>query len=192
MKAHHKGVSDRAQLGFWIYLMTDLVLFASLFATFVVLRGATAGGPSESELYSLPFILTETMLLLASSFTCGLAMLALKSGARSQALWLFAATFLFGAGFLAMELYEFKELMHEGHSWRESASLSSFFVLVATHGLHIFFGLLWLTVLCVRLIKQGITDNSIRRFGLFSMFWHFLDVVWIFIFTIVYLMGAMS
>lgn len=185
-------IHERKSLGFWIYLMTDCVLFATLFATFVVLRNATAGGPSGAELFDMPFVLVETMLLLTSSFTAGLALLAARDKLKTQSLVWLAITFVLGAAFLAMELYEFNHLVHEGAGWTTSAFLSAFFVLVATHGLHITVGLIWLVVLFVRLKKYNFKKSDVRRLSLFSLFWHFLDVIWIFIFSIVYLIGGMA
>lgn len=182
---------SKANFGFWLYLMTDCVLFATLFATFAVLHNNTAGGPPGQELFSLPFVLAETLILLTSSFTCGLALLAIKTRNKHLAYTLFAITFALGLAFLGLELYEFKELVHEGNSWERSAFLSAFFTLVGTHGLHITAGLLWLTALLVQLKTRGFTRPVIRRFGLFALFWHFLDVIWILIFTIVYLKGAL-
>lgn len=181
---------DTTVFGFWVYLMTDCILFASLFATFVVLRGNTSGGPSGKELFSMPFVLTETLILLTSSFTCGLAILALnKRSLRPLINWL-AVTFVLGIAFLGLELSEFTKLVHEGNSWQSSAFLSGFFTLVGTHGLHITFGLLWMLTLVVFLFKKGFNRTIVRRLTMLSLFWHFLDVVWIFIFTIVYLMGV--
>lgn len=184
--------TDKTLFGFWVYIMTDCVLFASLFATYAVLRNNTAGGPGASELFSMPFVLVETLLLLTSSFTAGLALLAARALQKRRTLLLLGVTFLLGAAFLGMELHEFSNLAAEGHSWTASAFLSAFFTLVGTHGLHITTGLLWLGVLVVQLIRKGFTAASIKRLTLFSMFWHFLDIVWIFIFTIVYLLGAVS
>lgn len=185
------AASERTILGFWAYLMTDVVLFATLFATFAVLRTATNGGPGGSELFNLPFVLGETLLLLTSSFTSGLMVVMARRGKlRATAFWL-GTTMLLGAAFLAMELGEFSELVAEGHGWWHSAFLSSFFTLVGTHGLHIFFGLLWAIVLLVQLTQKKLTPNVVRRLTLFGMFWHFLDIIWIFIFTIVYLMGVL-
>lgn len=172
--------------------MTDCVLFASLFATFAVLRNNTNGGPNAAELFSMPFVLVETLLLLTSSFTAGLVMLAAHKKKLQQTLLFLGITFLLGAGFLGMELYEFNHLVSEGHGWQASAFLTGFFTLVGTHGLHISVGLLWLLVLAGYLIKKGFTGTVIKRLTLFSLFWHFLDIVWIFIFTIVYLLGAIS
>lgn len=185
------AIYHRKTLGFWIYLMTDCILFATLFATFAVLRGATAGGPTGAELFDLPFVLVETMLLLTSSFTIGLAVLGAERGYKKQALVWLSLTFLLGVAFLGMELYEFNHLVAEGADWGRSAFLSSFFVLVATHGIHIAVGLLWLVVVMIRLWKRDFKETDKRRLGLLGLFWHFLDIIWIFIFTIVYLMGGL-
>lgn len=181
----------RTQLGFWIYLMTDCVLFATLFATFAVLRTNTAGGPDGQELFNLPFVLAETLLLLTSSFTCGMATLAAYRGDKSQSLNWLAFTVALGLAFLAMELSEFWHLALEGNSWQRSGFLSAFFTLIGTHGLHISVGLLWILVVIVQIIRRGFTEGVLRRLTLVGMFWHFLDVIWIFIFTIVYLMGVL-
>ncbi len=178
--------------GFWLYLMTDCVLFASLFATYAVLHNNTFGGPSGQELFSLPFVLTETLILLTSSFTCGLAMLATHRQDRNMVMVWLAITFALGVAFLGMELSEFRHLAAEGNSWRRSGFLSSFFTLVGTHGLHIATGLLWMCIMFVKLGRRGLNTATIRRLTLLSMFWHFLDIIWIFIFTIVYLLGAIA
>lgn len=187
-----RAVFSRKSLGFWVYLMTDCILFATLFAVFAVLRTATAGGPSGADLFDLNFVLVETMLLLASSFTVGLAMLGAEHGYKKQSIVWLIITFLLGAAFLAMELYEFNELIHEGHGWQQSAFLSSYFVLVATHGLHIAIGLLWMAVVTFRLIQRRFKESDVRRLSLLSLFWHFLDIIWIFIFSFVYLIGGLS
>ena len=177
-------------LGFWIYLMTDCILFAGLFATYIVLRNSTYGGPGGPELFDMPFVLTETLLLLTSSFVCGLTILAARRKQLRLVIAGLVATFLFGAAFLTLELSEFTKLVSEGHSWQASAFLSAFFTLVGTHGLHITIGLLWIIVMITQLLRRGFTDGVMRRLNLFGMYWHFLDIIWIFIFTIVYLMGA--
>jgi cytochrome o ubiquinol oxidase subunit III len=184
--------SDKTLLGFWIYLMTDCILFGTLFATYIVLHNNTFGGPAGNELFDMPFVLAETIILLTSSFTCGLAMIAVRKKNIKLTSILFSLTFALGVAFLAMELYEFNHLIHSGNDWQRSGFLSSFFTLVATHGLHIGIGLLWLIVMGWQLLRRGFTDGTIRRFTLFSMFWHFLDIVWIFIFTFVYLMGGLQ
>jgi cytochrome o ubiquinol oxidase subunit 3 len=183
-------LTDKTSFGFWVYLMTDCLLFASLFATYAVLHNNTNGGPTSAELFNLPYVLVETLLLLTSSFTCGLVVLAARNKAQRQVLGWFALTFMLGLGFLAMELYEFRHLIMDGNSPHASAFLSSYFTLVGTHGLHITVGLLWLAVMAFFIRKRGLTSGNLRRITMFSLFWHFLDIVWIFIFTIVYLMGG--
>ena len=184
------AVQEKKTLGFWIYLMTDCVLFASLFATFAVLRTATAGGPSGAELFDLEFVLAETMILLTSSFTVGLAILGAARGFKKQTLFWLGVTFALGAAFLALELTEFSHLIAEGNGWDRSAFLSAFFTLVGTHGLHIVIGLLWLAVMIYRLWRFKFKKTDLKRLALFGLFWHFLDVIWIFVFSIVYLIGG--
>ncbi|GEM_PF-1658 len=258
------GIQDKTIFGFWVYLMTDLIVFAALFAVYAVLRGNTFGGPSARELFSLPTALTETLILLTSSFTCGLAMIAVHRGtqsesplsastavfpaarpssflgvdkaipssgfgplarksrdvatkrafglgsAKNQAIFWFGVTFALGLAFLALELTEFSRLVADGNSWQRSAFLSSFFTLVGTHGLHIAVGLLWMLVSMVQIWFRpvrhslpglhsssdgggdggGLTPFVTSKLIRLSLFWHFLDIVWIFIFTIVYLMGT--
>lgn len=181
---------SKTSLGFWIYLMTDCVLFASLFATFAVLRGGVWDGPSGAEIFNIPYVWTQTMLLLASSLTCGLAIIAARDQNRRKTLKLLAVTGLLGLAFLGMEAYEFTKLVTEGYSWQRSGFLSAFFTLVGMHGLHITIGLIWLVDLARRIWTKGLTATSLKRLTLFSYFWHFLDIIWIFIFTIVYLMGV--
>jgi len=183
----HVEQYEKAELGFWLYLMTDIILFASLFATYMILRPNVAGGAGLGELLEPKFALVETIILLTSSFASGIAVLALRFKRTRMALTALAATLLLGIAFVSMELYEFTELYQHGHSWQSNAALSAFFVLVATHGLHILFGLLWGAVMLTYIRRHGSTANSVRKFTLFSLFWHFLDIVWIFIFTIVYL-----
>jgi cytochrome o ubiquinol oxidase subunit 3 len=185
---HHDD--STVTLGFWIYLMTDLIMFAVFFAAYAVLHNNTFGGPSGKELFNMPFVLVETVILLTSSYTCGLGMLAVHRKSKSQTLLWFAVTFLLGLSFLAMELYEFNNLIAEGHTPQKSAFLSSFFTLVGAHGLHIFSGLLWLGILLVYVVFRGLNESATRKLALLSLFWHFLDIVWIFIFTVVYLLGT--
>lgn len=172
--------------------MTDCILFGSLFATYIVLHNNTFGGPGPTDLFDMPAILVETLLLLTSSFTCGLAMIAVRQRNLKFSLFWFAFTFSLGAAFLFMELSEFSLLIAEGNGWQRSGFLSSFFTLVGTHGLHIAIGLLWLGVMGWKLIRQGFSSGTVRRLSIFSMFWHFLDIIWIFIFTFVYLMGELQ
>lgn len=187
-----KAVQEIKMLGFWAYLMTDLMLFAALFATFAVLRQNTFGGPGGPELFDMQFVLVETMVLLTSSFSVGLAILGAARGYKKQAMfWLFV-TFALGVTFLAMELTEFSHLIAEGNDWTRSGFLSAFFTLVGTHGLHIAIGLLWLGIMMFRLWRFKFKKVDLNRLALFGLFWHFLDVVWIFIFTLVYLIGGMA
>lgn len=181
---------ETKSLGFWIYLMTDCILFASLFATYIVLLKSTNGGATGRELFDLPFVLLETMVLLVSSFVCGMMVLAARAGRKQLTLIALVVTFLLGATFLGLELSEFTKLANEGHGWWTSGFLSGFFTLVATHGLHIAVGLLWIGVMVWQLYRRGFTAGVSRRLVLFSLFWHFLDVIWIFIFTVVYLIGV--
>ncbi len=185
-----KQTDEKTLFGFWVYIMTDCVLFASLFATFAVLRFSTFGGPGADDIFDLQFVFVETLLLLISSFTCGLAMLSARKNDVQKTLTWLAATFFLGLAFVGMELFEFNKLVNEGYSWQSSAFLSAFFILVGTHGLHIIVGLLWIVSLCWLIIKRGLGRHTLRKLKLFSLFWHFLDIVWILIFTIVYLLGV--
>ncbi|MDM9559136.1 MULTISPECIES: cytochrome o ubiquinol oxidase subunit III [Bordetella] len=189
--AGHHDDGSKTVFGFWIYLMSDLLIFSVLFATFAVLSQATAGGPSGRELFDLSFVLVETMLLLISSFTFGMAMLNMHAGRKNRVIaWLWI-TFLFGAGFIAMEVYEFHHLISIGAGPQRSAYLSAFFTLIGTHGLHVTFGLVWIVVMIDMLRRHGLDAINTRRLSCLSLFWHFLDIVWICVFTFVYLMGAL-
>lgn len=181
----------KTTFGFWTYLMTDCVLFATLFAVYAVLHNNTFGGPAGKDIFELPFVLAETLILLTSSFTCGLATLAARAQQKTLTLLWLSVTCGLGAVFLGMELSEFAKLYTEGYSWQRSGFLSAFFTLVGTHGLHILSGLIWGSVLAVQVWRIGFSEGVSRRLTLFGMFWHFLDVVWIFIFTMVYLMGVL-
>lgn len=185
-------VPSHSKLGFWVYIMTDLVLFACLFATYLVLRHNTAAAPSSQELFDMPIALQETIILLVSSFTCGMALIAAHQKRLWQTYGWFFITFALGIMFLSIELHEFSTILGEGYSWQDSAFLSAFFTLVATHGLHIAAGLIWLFILLIQLMSRGFKDTVLRRITMFGIFWHFLDVVWIFIFTLVYLMGEIG
>ena len=178
-------------LGFWLYLMSDCLVFACLFAAYAVLGRSYAGGPTGAELFDLPLVAMNTALLLLSSITYGFAMLeSQKKRLKSTLVWL-GITGLLGLGFLSIELYEFGHLVHEGAGPQRSAFLSSFFTLVGTHGLHVTFGCIWLVTLMLQVRKLGLTRENKRRLVCLSMFWHFLDVVWIGVFTFVYLMGSL-
>lgn len=178
-------------LGFWLYLMSDCLLFAVLFACYGVLGRSYAAGPSGADLFNLPLVAANTALLLLSSITYGFAMLEMQRRRQGSVLMWLAITGLLGLGFLGLELYEFWHLIHEGAGPQRSAFLSSFFALVGTHGLHVTFGCIWLVVLMVQINKHGLGAPNRRRLMCLSMFWHFLDVVWIGVFTFVYLMGVL-
>lgn len=178
-------------LGFWLYLMSDCLVFACLFAMYGVLGRSYAGGPTGAELFDLPLVAVNTSLLLLSSITYGFAMLEMQKNRVSATLGWLAVTGMLGAGFIYIELHEFAHLIHEGAGPRRSAFLSSFFTLVGTHGLHVTFGIIWLVTLLVQLSRFGLTAANKRRLMCLSMFWHFLDVVWIGVFTFVYLMGVL-
>ncbi len=183
--------TETSRLGFWLYLLSDVMLFSALFATFMILRNSTAGGVSGADIFSPTYALVQTVALLGSSVTAAMALLAAQhKKSRGTVVGYLLATAVLGATFLGLELAEFSTLVNEGHSWQASAFLSSFFTLVGTHGLHISVGLLWLVVMLVRIMRQGITTDTVRKLGLFGLFWHFLDLVWIWLFTIVYLFGV--
>jgi cytochrome o ubiquinol oxidase subunit III len=175
--------------GFWMYLMSDFVLFAGLFAVFAVLHTNVFGGPSMSEIFNGHYVLIETMVLLTSSFTCGLSLLAAHNDNVKQTLYWLCASALLGATFLIMELSEFARLVLSGAGPQASGFLSAYFTLVGTHGLHITVGLLWVVALIVAISRKGLNRSNLRKLVLWSLFWHFLDIIWIFIFTIVYLFG---
>jgi len=178
-------------LGFWLYLMSDCLVFACLFATYGVLGRSYAGGAGGAQLFELPLVALNTSLLLLSSITYGFAMLEMqRRRVRATLVWL-VITGLFGLGFLGVELYEFAHLIAEGHGPQRSAFLSSFFALVGTHGLHVTFGIVWLVTLMAQVGRHGLIAENRRRLACLSMFWHFLDVVWIGVFTFVYLMGVL-
>lgn len=187
--AHPDGYSTT--LGFWIYLMSDCLIFGMLFATFAVLGGNYAGGPAPKDLFDLPLVAINTSLLLFSSITYGFAMIAMQNGSKKGLIGWLILTLCFGLGFLSIELYEFHHLIEEGAGPQRSAFLSAFFTLVGTHGLHVTFGSIWLVTLLFQVGKHGLTEANKRRLSCLSLFWHFLDVVWIGVFTFVYLMGVL-
>ncbi len=189
--AHHHPNSDAMDIfGFWIYIMSDCILFASIFAVFAVLHTQTFGGPTIKEITNIPYILKETLALLASSFTYGMAILALYRKNQKQVITWLIVTFVFGFSFVFLEVSEFVHLYMEHHGWQTSAALSSFFTLVGTHGFHVSMGLLWMLVMMVQVALNGINPIIARRLTYLGMFWAFLDIVWIFVFTVVYLMGS--
>lgn len=187
---HHDDGSTRV-FGFWVYLMSDLVIFGSLFATYAVLSGGTAGGPSGKDIFELPFVLVETFLLLFSSFTYGMGVLAMNDNRVGRVKAWLGITLLLGAGFVGMELYEFHHLIVEGFGPDRSAFLTGFFTLVGTHGLHVSFGLIWILIMLIQLSTRGLTPMTRPRIMCLSLFWHFLDIVWICVFSFVYLLGVL-
>jgi cytochrome o ubiquinol oxidase subunit 3 len=188
---HEHPEGNSTMLGFWMYLMSDCLIFAVLFAAYAVLGNSYAGGPSPKEIFELPLVAVNTAMLLFSSITYGFAMLSMEEGRqRIMQMWL-VFTGLFGLAFLSIEMYEFATLIHEGAGPTRSAFLSSFFTLVGTHGLHVTMGLIWLVTLMVQVQKHGLIPANKRRLLCLSMFWHFLDVIWIGVFTFVYLMGTL-
>jgi cytochrome o ubiquinol oxidase subunit 3 len=188
---HDHETGGGTLLGFWIYLMSDALLFASIFATFGVLSTAYAGGPTPREIFELPLVALNTAILLVSSITFGFAMLAMEPGkVRQTQLWL-GITALLGACFVGVELYEFSALIHEGAAPQRSGFLSGFFTLVGTHGLHVTVGIIWILVMLVQLGQRGLHVENKRRLLCLGMFWHFLDVIWIGVFTFVYLLGML-
>lgn len=187
----HHDLDSLKSFGFWIFLMTDVIIFGCLFAVYVVLRNNTAGGPTADELFKMPGVIAETFILLTSSFTSGLAVLAMHAGKRNQLIGWLAVTFVLGAAFITLEVTEFIDMVHEGATIATSGFLSGFFTLVGTHGLHVSIGLVWMIGLMLQLRKRGITKVTKRKVEVLSLYWHFLDVVWIFVLTVVYLMGVM-
>ncbi len=194
--AHHEEHSHEDHealkiLGFWIFLVTDCILFATLFACYVVLRTHTAGGPTANELFEVPGFVAETFILLTSSFTSGLATLAMNRGnVKSLIGWLIVTAAL-GLAFVGLEVSEFTKMAMEGATISTSAFLSSFFTLVGTHGLHVSLGLVWMIAIMFQLARYGINAVTSRKVFIVGLYWHFLDVVWIFLFTVVYLLGVM-
>lgn len=188
---HHHEADSTDVFGFWLYILTDCILFACLFATFIVLNHPGAFGPALKNFIELPYVLTETFLLLGSNFTFGLSVLALNKGNKRLAVFCLFLTFLLGAGFVGMEINEFVHMVHAGYSWHISGAASAFFTLVGTHGLHVSIGLIWIIIMMLQLPIFGINHHTKRRMVYLGLFWNFLDIVWIFVFSLVYLHGAL-
>ncbi|MAB12841.1 cytochrome o ubiquinol oxidase subunit III [Parvibaculum sp.] len=190
--SHEAMLFEEREFGFWIYLMSDAIIFSLLFATYAVMRHATAGGPGAADIMELPTAAIETALLLLASVTFGMAAVALEDKRRNAILVWLGISFLLGAGFLGMEIHEFIGLIAEGASPQRSGYLSSFFVLVGTHGAHVTAGLVWIATAVAQLMRTGPTEAFAARFKRLGLFWHFLDIVWIGIFSIVYLPGVLQ
>ena len=189
LEEHHP--QSGTMLGFWLYLMSDCLIFAVLFAMYGVVGGNYAAGPAPKDLFDLELVAVNTAMLLFSSITYGFAMLEMQRNRKQGTLLWLAVTGLFGLAFIGIELYEFHHLIHEGAGPQRSAFLSAFFTLVGTHGLHVSFGIVWLVVLMFQVQRWGLTDFNQRRLACLSLFWHFLDLIWICVFTYVYLMGVL-
>jgi cytochrome o ubiquinol oxidase subunit III len=187
---NHHDSDSMDVFGFWLYILSDCILFGTLFTAFASLKNNLYGGLSLKQLTDTSYILIETMVLLASSFTYGMAILSLYKNQVKRVMLMLAVTFMLGVIFVGMEVNEFVNLYAEGHGWQSSAGMSAFFTLVGTHGLHVMMGLIWMAVMIAQLGYFGITPFMRRRLSYLGLFWAFLDIVWIFVFTIVYLMGA--
>jgi cytochrome o ubiquinol oxidase subunit 3 len=176
--------------GFWVFLLSDIIMFSAFFATYAVLAGATAGGPSGRDLFDLRTVGIETACLLLSSFTCGVASIGARMRRGAWFHGAMAATFIFGAAFLGLEVREFTSMIARGAGPGRSAFLSAFFTLVGCHGMHVTAGLLWLLTMMAQVFAKGYRADILRRILCFSLFWHTLDIIWVALFTTVYLMGA--
>lgn len=186
----HHDTYSRTIFGFWVYLMTDFVLFGAIFATYAVLKDSTFGGPAAKDLFYLPFTLIQTLVLLLGSLTAGLGGASAHRKNKKATLLFFSLTFLIGAIFMGMMLAEFSHLHRAGHGWNQSAFLSAYFTLVGTLGVHVLFGLVWILVLLVPVWREGISHVSLRRLTCLRMFWQFVNIVWMLIFSFVYLLGV--
>jgi cytochrome o ubiquinol oxidase subunit 3 len=176
--------------GFWIFLLSDIVMFAALFAAYAVLVRATAGGPAGAQLFNQTSVALETTCLLLSSYTCGLMSLAVNERRRVETYFFAAITFVLGAAFVYLEIREFSDMMARGATPQRSAFLSAFFTLVGCHGLHVTAGLIWLAVMMAQVAVKGFRATVQRRLLCFSLFWHALDIIWVGLFTVIYLMGV--
>lgn len=190
-KEEHHDYNGDTVFGFWVYILSDCILFATLFATFAVLGGNFAGEVEFKDVFSLPYVLGETALLLFSSFTFGMAMLAANKKNMSGLYTWLAITWLLGLGFLIMEIYEFVHFTHEGGAPWTSGAWSAFYGLIGTHGLHVLGGMIWMVVLVYLIKQEGLTEHNSARLMCLSLFWHFLDIIWICVFSVVFLMGVL-
>lgn len=187
---NHSHVTSNTIFGFWVYLLTDCMMFATFFATYAVLHNNTFGGPSAKELFDIRLALGETIILLCSSFTCGLAMLFAPKRNLTGVVLLYVLTFIFGVVFIAMQSIEFSSIFAKGLSWKSNGFLSSYFTVIGVHSLHIIVGLFMIPVFLLQLFLYGFTEVVLRRLTCLRMYWHFLYLIWIFTFAIVYLIGS--
>ena len=178
-------------LGFWIFLAAEIMLFATLFTVYLILWNRTGNGPEGKDIFALSGILWETFILLTSSFTIGIAINAMRLGMKKAMMWMIGITLMLGAAFIGIEIYEFFHYVHEGATLQTSAFTSSLLVLLGTHGAHVTFGLFWGLAILLQLRKRGLNEKTANKTFIYSLYWHFLDVVWIFIFSFVYLKGLM-
>jgi cytochrome o ubiquinol oxidase subunit 3 len=188
----HHNADSTDLFGFWLYIMSDCILFASLFATFIVLQSNHAFSLNLHQLISLPYVLCETIFLLVSNFTFGLAVLSMYKNRNGWLRFFLVLTFIFGACFVGLEIHEFIDFYSQGYNFHISGAASSFYALVGTHGFHVSMGLIWIATMIFQFSKFGICGQTKRRLTMLGLFWNFLDIVWIFVFTIVYLMGAVK
>jgi cytochrome o ubiquinol oxidase subunit 3 len=186
----HHDVYSRTTFGFWVFLLTDFVLFGTLFATYAVLQNGTYGGPSGKDLFSLSSALLQSVILLTASLTAGLAGAFAHRNDKNKTLLLFGATFLLGIIFMGMQISDMQRLLQLGHGWQKSAFLSIYYTIMGTFSIHMLFALLWVIVLAVPVYREGISHVSLRRLICLKMFWQFLNIVWIFIYSFVYLLGV--
>ncbi|WP_088051888.1 cytochrome aa3 quinol oxidase subunit III [Virgibacillus dakarensis] len=178
-------------LGFWIFLGAEIALFATLFATYFILKNGTGTGPAGGEVFVVDTLMTQTILLLTSSFTIGLGIHAMRLGRSKAMINFFLVTLALGLGFVGVEIYEFIQYVHEGLTLQTSGFSAALFTLLGTHGAHVTFGLFWGSYIILQIKKRGLTPETANKSFIFSLYWHFLDVVWIFIFSFVYLKGMM-
>lgn len=188
----HHDVYSKTTFGFWLYLLSDFMLFGTVFATYLVLKENTFGGPGTKQLFDLDFTTIQTLVLLCSAFTVGLAGVSAHRKKKGATIAFFIITFALGLAFFGMQLEEFMRFSASGNSWVKSAFLSGYFTLIGTHALHMVFALIWVIVLIIPVFWQGLTPLNIKRLTCLRMFWQFLNIVWVFIFSVVYVLGVME
>ncbi|MCK4934362.1 MAG: cytochrome c oxidase subunit 3 [Simkaniaceae bacterium] len=188
----HHGAFSKTVFGFWLYLLSDFMLFATIFAAYAVLKNSTFGSVSTYDLLNLPSALLRTLVFLFSTYTIGIAGAYAHRNNKRMTVLFFLVTFVLGILFLWMQQIEFAGYIKEGHTWQGSAFLSMFYTLVGTHSLHLMFGLVWIVIFMIPVVREGITSRSLKRLTCLKMFWQFLNIIWVFIFTFVYLMGVIQ